>query len=84
MYNSIPLIHILTIFYNMILFVMLNCVFVTFPCGILGQVWLSDVLIHDLCRISYFYDSEAIGWTYRHLKRSTVRDQNTELHRTWV
>ena len=31
-----------------------NCVFVTFPCGILGQVWYSIVLIPDLCCLSYF------------------------------
>ena len=30
-------------------FVMLNCVFVTFPCGILGQVWHLTVSIPDLC-----------------------------------
>ena len=35
-------------------FVMFNCVFVTFPCGILGQVWYSIVSIPDLCPISYF------------------------------
>ena len=28
--------------------------FVTFPCGILGQVWYFIVLISDLCRLSYF------------------------------
>ena len=27
---------------------------VTFPCGILGQVWYLIVLIPDLCRLSYF------------------------------
>ena len=37
-----------------LLFVMLNCVFVTFPCGILGQVWYLIVSIPDLCRLSYF------------------------------
>ena len=37
------------------LFVMFNCVFVTFPCGILGQVWYLIVLIPDLCRLSYFF-----------------------------
>ena len=35
-----------------LLFVMFNCVFVTFPCGILGQVWYLIVLIPDLCRLS--------------------------------
>ena len=35
-----------------LLFVMLNCVFVTFPCGILGQVWYLIVSFPDLCRHS--------------------------------
>ena len=30
------------------------CIFVTFPYGILGQVWYSIVSFPDLCRISYF------------------------------
>ena len=30
------------------------CVFVTFPCGILGQVWYLIVSYPDLCRLSYF------------------------------
>ena len=30
------------------------CIFVTFPCGILGQVWYSIVSFPDLCRLSYF------------------------------
>ena len=37
-----------------LLFVMFNCIFVTFPCGILGQVWYLIVSIPDLCRLSYF------------------------------
>ena len=37
-----------------LLFVMSNCDFVTFPFGILGQVWYLIVLIPDLCHISYF------------------------------
>ena len=36
------------------LFLMFNCDFVTFPCGILGQVWYLIVSIPDLCRLSYF------------------------------
>ena len=40
-----------------LLFVMLYCVFVTFPCSILGQVWYLIVSIPDLCRLSYFYRS---------------------------
>ena len=37
-----------------LLFVLSNYDFVTFPCGILGQVWYLIVLIPDLCRLTYF------------------------------
>ena len=37
------------------LFVIFNCVFVSFQCGILGQVWYLIVWIPDLCHLSYFY-----------------------------
>ena len=37
-----------------LLLVMLNYVFVTFPCCILGQMWYLIVSIPDLCRLSYF------------------------------
>ena len=40
-----------------LLYVMLHCTFVTFQCGVLGQVWCLIVSIPDLCRLSYF-DSE--------------------------
>ena len=36
-----------------LLFVIFNCVFITFPCGILGQVWYLIVSFLDLCRLSY-------------------------------
>ena len=35
------------------LFVMFNFVFVTFPCGILGQVWYLIVSFPNLCHHSY-------------------------------
>ena len=41
-----------------LLFVPFYCVFVTFPCGILGQVWYLIVSIPDLCRLSYFHMPE--------------------------
>ena len=41
-----------------LLFVMLNCVFVTFPCGILGQMCYMIVSIPDLCHLSYFSPNE--------------------------
>ena len=37
-----------------LLYVMFYCVFVTFPCGFLGQVWCLIVSISDLCLLSYF------------------------------
>ena len=37
-----------------LLFVMFNCIFVTFPCDILGHVWYLIVSIPDLCRLFYF------------------------------
>ena len=39
-----------------ILYVMFSCVFVTFPCGVLGQVWNLIVSIPDICRLTYFYN----------------------------
>ena len=30
------------------------CICVTFPCGILGQVWYLIISFPDLCRLSYF------------------------------
>ena len=30
------------------------CIFVTFPCGILGQVWYLIVSFPDICHLSYF------------------------------
>ena len=38
-------------------FVMFNCVFVTLPSGILGQVWYLIVSIPDLCHLSYFVNA---------------------------
>ena len=37
-----------------LLCVMFNCVVVTFPCGILGQVEYLIVSIPYLCKLSYF------------------------------
>ena len=40
-----------------LLFVMFSSVFVTFPNGILGQVWCLIALVPDLCFLPYFYFS---------------------------
>ena len=44
-----------------LLFVMFNYVFVTFPCGILGQVWYLTVSIPDLCHKPYQYLRNVFG-----------------------
>ena len=38
-----------------LLFVTFNCIFVTFPCGILGQVQYLKVSIPDICRLYFFH-----------------------------
>ena len=40
-------------------FVMFYCAFVTFPCGILGQVWYLILSIPDPCHISNFLFASA-------------------------
>ena len=37
-----------------LLYVMFSCVFVTFPNGVLGQVWHLIVSIPDLCLLPYY------------------------------
>ena len=57
-----------------LLFVMSNCVFITFQCGILGQMWYLIVSIPDLCCLSYF-----VGWYFSFfiqiLKETSVSKQ---------
>ena len=36
------------------------CIFVTFPCGILGQVWYLIVSLPDLCFLSYFSKKKSV------------------------
>ena len=36
-----------------LLYVMVSCIFVAFPCSILGQVWYLIVWIPDYCLLSY-------------------------------
>ena len=40
-----------------LLFVMFDCAFVTFPCGILDQVWYLIVSNRDFCRLSHFHSA---------------------------
>ena len=45
-----------------LLFVMSNCDFVTFPRGILGQVWYLIVLTPDICRLSYMMHMDTFSY----------------------
>ena len=58
------------------------CMCVTFPCGILGQVWYLIVSFSDLCRLSYFYltyikmlipHRQGIEVTYESVRRVPAR-----------
>ena len=53
-----------------LLYVMFSCVFVTFPCGVLGQVWYLIVPIPDICLLTYFYN----------LALLVVSSENTYMH----
>ena len=41
-----------------LLYVMFYCGFVSFPYGVLGQVWYLIVSIPDLCPLSYFSQTD--------------------------
>ena len=43
------------------LYVKFSCVFVTFLCGVLSQVWYLIISIPDLCLFTYFYYSVVSG-----------------------
>ena len=44
------------------------CIFVTFPCGILGQVWYLIVSFPDLCHLSCFNDFYLQYFSLNHLQ----------------
>ena len=48
-------------------FVMSNCIFVTFPYGILGQVWYLIVSIYNFCCLSYFFNYDIFYISLQHL-----------------
>ena len=43
-----------------VLYVIFSCAFVTFPYGVLGQVWYVSVSMPDLCLLSYFVNEVII------------------------
>ena len=55
-----------------LLCVMFSCVFVTFPSGVLCQVWLLIVLNLDLCLLTYFADLELATYQDSHSSRKVV------------
>ena len=55
-----------------LLYVMFSCIFVTFPCGVLGQVWYFIVLISDPCLLIYL--SELKIWTQRSVESNRIME----------
>ena len=57
-------VHRCLVVYLLALDVMFNCVFVTVPRGILGQMWYWIVSIPDHCRLPYFtqYETTKTGF----------------------
>ena len=50
-----------------LLYVMLSCVFVTFPCGVLDQVWSLIVSIPGICLLTnfvYLFSNDSSWWCY--------------------
>ena len=55
------------------------CIFVTFPCGILGQVWYLIVSFPELCCLSYF------GQVHKfHMKGPQVKSYSCEMRTKYV
>ena len=59
------------------------CVFVTFPCGILGQVWYLIVSFPDLCLLSYFdlVESKLFGTLMVHAFIMFPKILSKDIHR---
>ena len=51
-----------------LLCVRFSCVFVTFPCSVLGLMWFLIVSIPDLCPLSYFDLMHLFGRTHENLE----------------
>ena len=60
--------------------VVLNCVIVTFPYGILGQVWNLILSISDLCPLSYFHTVRIV----LHISAALVQWLGHRLHTNWL
>ena len=59
-----------------LLFVVLNCVVVTFPLGTLGQIWYLIVSIPELCPLLYFHTVHIVP----HLSAVLVQLPGHRLH----
>ena len=58
-----------------LLFMMFNSVFVTFQCGILGQMWYLIASMPDLCRLSTF---KIENWPFWNTVETFDREINIE------
>ena len=64
-----------------LLCVIFYCIFVTFPCGVLGQVWYLIVSIPDLCLLTYFNIYNGVGFALLILSHFSLISDETEI--TW-
>ena len=65
-----------------VLCVMFYCVFVTFPCGALGQVWYLIISIPDLCTLTYFISRRGRGGK-RVIARHLILIKISMIKRNW-
>ena len=61
-----------------LLCVMFYCVFVAFPCGVLGWVWYLIVQIHDIRLLTYFIVP------FRLNQVVSFTNQNTSFNNPWI
>ena len=70
-----------------VLYVMFYCVIVTFPCGVLGQVWCLIVSISDLYLLFYFYKKrldisyqKQVSFLFARVKEENVRKMHLTIY----
>ena len=67
-----------------LLCVMFSCVFVTYPCGVLGQVWYKIILIPGLWLLTYFPSEMIAKLKYTQNTAQQNKDQTLNPHKTTI
>ena len=63
---------------------MFYCIFVTFPCGVLGQEWFLVISINDLCLIPYFKNERLISIFRLEIGRNHIISQSVGTKQHYV